>query len=202
MTQSGDRAPIGTDRLIVRPWRLDEADRFFDIYRRIEVVRWLAGIPMKDRREAVERIERNIAQLASDPRFGSWAVVERSSGVPAGTLLLKPLPDGDGEIEIGWHFHPDRWGMGFASESAAALLERGFADGLEEVWAVTHLDNGRSMAVCTRIGMRLLGITHRWYHVPSRMFWAGARPGREPSLRPEEPAPPPPQPSVSGRAPT
>jgi RimJ/RimL family protein N-acetyltransferase len=189
VTETGDPNAIRTDRLIVRPWRLDEADRFVDIYRQIEVVRWLAATPMQDRREAVERIERNIAQLAADPRFGAWAVVERSSGVPAGTVLLKPLPDGDGEIEIGWHLHPDRWGRGFASEAAAALLKRGFADGLEEVWAVTRLDNHRSAAVCRRIGMRLLGITSRWYQEPSLMFWAGAHPGQEPSLRPDEPPP-------------
>jgi RimJ/RimL family protein N-acetyltransferase len=144
---------------------------------------------MRDRREAVERIERNIAQLAADPRFGAWAVVERSSGLPAGTVILKPLPDGDGEIEIGWHLHPDRWGMGFATEAAVALLKRGFADGLEEVWAVTNLDNHRSVAVCRRIGMRLLGITHRWYQQPSLMFWVGSNPGQQPSLRPDEPAP-------------
>jgi RimJ/RimL family protein N-acetyltransferase len=190
VTQADDPAAITTNRLIVRPWRLDEADRFFDIYRRVEVVRWLAATPMQDRREAVERIERNIAQLAADPRFGAWAVVERSSGVPAGSVLLKPLPDGDGEIEIGWQLHPDRWGRGFAAEAAAALLKRGFADGLEEVWAVTDLDNDRSAAVCRRIAMRLLGVTHRWYQQRSLMFWVGSRPGQEPSLRPDEPPPP------------
>jgi RimJ/RimL family protein N-acetyltransferase len=118
-------------------------------------------------------------------------VVERLSDVPAGTVLLKPLPDGDGdgEIEIGWRLHPDSWGKGLASEAAGALLKRGFADGLEETWAVAHLDNHRSVGVCRRIGMRLLGITHRWYHEPSLMFWVGAQPGREPSVGPDEPAP-------------
>ena len=40
-----------------------------------------------------------------------------------------------------------------------------------------------------RIGMQLLGITHRWYHEPSLMFWTGSRPGQEPSLTPDQPAP-------------
>lgn len=177
-----------TERLVVRPWRLNEADRFFDIYRRVEVVRWFSAPPMQDRQEAVERITRSLAQLATDPRFGSWAMVERSSGIPAGTVLLKPLPDGNGEIEIGWHLHPDSWGRGLASEAASALLHRAFTDCLDEVWAVTHLDNHRSVAVCNRIGMRLLGITRRWYHEPSLMFWAGSRADRRPSILPDEPA--------------
>lgn len=173
-----------TERLLIRPWRLEEADRLFDLLGRIEVVRWLgrAARPMVQRDEAVPRIERWATELATDPRFGAWAAVERSSGVPAGTVLLKPLPDGEGEVGIGWHFHPDRWGKGLASESAGALLARSFTIGLKEVWAVTDLDNHASLAVCRRIGMLLLGVTHRWYHDASLMFWVGAREDQQPSL--------------------
>jgi RimJ/RimL family protein N-acetyltransferase len=179
-----------TPRIIIRPWRLDEADRLFDLLSRIEVVKWLSPVPrvMQHPDEAAARIDRWATELAADPRFGRWAAVERSSGIPAGTVLLKPLPDGEGEVEIGWHFHPDSWGRGLASESAEAVLARGFTTGLEEVWAVTNLDNDASAAVCRRIGMRLLGITHRWYHEPGLMFWIGAQEDQAPSLGPDEPA--------------
>lgn len=191
MTDLADPAIVAsTERVLIRPWRMDEADRLYDTYRREDVTRWLGAEPMADRREAVELVERRLAGLAGEPRFGSWAVVERSSGIPAGGMILKPLPDGEGEIEIGWHLHPDSWGRGLASEAAAALLARGFEYGLEEIWAVTMLDNERSVRVCRRIGMRLLGVTHRWYHEPLLMFWAGAGPDQQPSLAPEEPAPP------------
>lgn len=132
-------------------------------------------------------MQRNLTRLAADPRFGSWAVVERASGVPAGAVVLKPLPDGDGEVEIGWHLHPDSWGRGYASEAARAMLARGFSYGLPEIWAVTDPANDRSIAVCRRIGLRLLGTTSRWYHEPSTMFWAGAEPGSVPSLSPDMP---------------
>jgi RimJ/RimL family protein N-acetyltransferase len=178
-----------TDRLVVRPWRVEEADRLFDMQRRMEVARWIGGHPMTERTEAVGWIERISASQASDPRFGAWAVVERATGVPAGSVLLKPLPDGVGEIEIGWHLHPDAWGRGLATEAGAALLAHGFTLGLDEIWAVTHLDNERSANVCTKLGMRLLGVTHRWYHKPSLMFWSGGDPGQRPSLSPDEAAP-------------
>jgi RimJ/RimL family protein N-acetyltransferase len=110
---------ITTGRLVIRPWRLDEADRFFDIYRRPEVVRWIGAEPMQDRGQAIAMIERNIARLDADSRFGSWAVIDRSTGVPVGSVILKPLPDGEGEVEIGWQLHPDSWGHGFASEPRA-----------------------------------------------------------------------------------
>jgi RimJ/RimL family protein N-acetyltransferase len=178
-----------TDRVLLRPWRVDEADRLFDMHRRMAVARWIGGRPMVDRMEAVQWIGRISARLADDPRFGAWAVVERSSGVPAGSVVLKPLPDGAGEIEIGWHLHPDSWGRGLATDAGGALLARGFALGLEEIWAVTHLDNERSARVCEKLGMRLLGVTDRWYQEPSLMFWAGAEPGQRPTLKADRPAP-------------
>jgi RimJ/RimL family protein N-acetyltransferase len=189
-------APVGdpdviaqTDRVAVRPWRIDEADRLFDIYRRLEVVRWLNGRPMTGRADAVQSIERNLERLAADPRFGLWAVVERATDTAAGSVLLKPLPDGAGEIEVGWHLHPDSWGRGLATDAARLLVARGFDLGLPEIWAVTHLDNRRSARVCEKLGMRLLGVTDRWYHEPSLMFWLGVSERREPSLSPDRPAP-------------
>ncbi|MGW4898736.1 GNAT family N-acetyltransferase [Kitasatospora sp. NPDC004240] len=29
--------------------------------------------------------------------------------------MLLPLPDGDGEVEVGWHLHPEAWGQGYAT---------------------------------------------------------------------------------------
>jgi RimJ/RimL family protein N-acetyltransferase len=178
-----------TDRVVVRPWRMSEADRFFDMHRRPEVARWIGGRPMTDRHGAVALLERNLDRLVTDPRFGAWAVIERSSGTPAGSVLLKPLPDGAGEIEIGWHLHPDSWGRGLATEAGRALLAYGLGLGLKEVWAVTHFDNQRSVNVCRKLGMRLLGVTHRWYHERSLMFWIGTHRDQQPSLSPDEPAP-------------
>lgn len=177
-----------TNRVVLRPWRLSEADRFFDMHRRMEVARWIGGRPMADRAEAEPVIQRMLDQLAADPRFGYWAVVERATGVPSGSALLKPLPDGAGEIEIGWHLHPDSWGRGLATEAARLLLARGFALGLEEIWAVTYPDNHRSVRVCEKLGMRLLGTTNRWYHEPLLMFWIGVRADQQPTLSPDHPA--------------
>jgi RimJ/RimL family protein N-acetyltransferase len=190
MTHIDEEATLArTPRLVIRPWRPDEADRLFDLLRRTEVVRWLSpGALMIRPDEASRRIEQWSAELVAEPRLGRWAAVDLASGIPAGTVVLKPLPDGDGEVEIGWYFHPDSWGRGLARESAEAVLAHGFAIGLQEVWAVTYLDNERSAAVCRNIGMRLLGVTTRWYHEPSLMFWVGAHDGQQPTLSPDKPA--------------
>lgn len=159
----------------------------YDLYRREEVVRWLAAPPMASPDEAKRMIQRNLERLASDPAYGSWAIVLRQPGTPVGSVLLKPLPNGGGEVEIGWQVHPDSQGRGYATEAAGAVLTAAFEGGLEEVWAVTLLDNERSARVCEKLGMRLLGITERWYEHPSLMFWIGAHAGQRPSLSPDRP---------------
>ncbi|MBO0767939.1 MAG: GNAT family N-acetyltransferase [Solirubrobacterales bacterium] len=185
MTRTDGEITAETDRLIVRPWRLDEADRFFDMHRRMEVARWIGGRPMTSLEEADQKLRQILDSIAADPRFGAWAVLERDADVPAGSILLKPLPDGAGEIEIGWHLHPDSWGRGIATEAAHALMARGFGFGLTEIWAVANPDNRRSARVCEKLGMELLGTTTRWYHETNLMFWIGAHPGQQPSLAPD-----------------
>lgn len=161
-----------TDRIVIRPWRLDEAPRVLDIQSRIEVIKWLGDgepVPMKDLDEARRRIRRYHERSLSSP-LGSWAIVPRETGIPAGSVLLVELPNGAGEVEIGWHLHPDSHGRGYATEAAEPVLERGFEGGLPEIYALTHTDNYPSQAVCRRLGLRDIGVVHRWYDGPSQAY--------------------------------
>ena len=168
---------LHTDRLVIRGWRHDEAARLLDIQSRVEVVRWLgdgAPVLMADLTEAHARIDRYAARSATPP-LGFWAVAHRTSGVVVGSVLLLTLPNAvDGEVEIGWHLHPDSWGHGYASEAAAAVLRHGFESGLREILALTHLDNAPSQAVARRIGLADRGVVERWYEGPSRLFGLSA----------------------------
>jgi RimJ/RimL family protein N-acetyltransferase len=172
-----DPVLIETERLRIRDWTADDAPVALDILGRIEVVQWLDDGPpnlCKDLDDARTRIER--WRSRDDPPLGHWAIEVEDDGPlhgrVIGTVLLLRLPNGDGEVEIGWHLHPDAWGRGYASEAAIAVLAHGFAGGLEEINAVTHLTNGPSQAVCRRIGMEHRGVTHRWYVEPSEHFVA------------------------------
>jgi len=174
--QSGRVLITTTPRLKIRHWTLDDAPTVLDILSRIEVVKWLGdGEPVlcPDLDGARERIER--WQTRDDPPQGFWAI-EVDDGGPLqgraiGSVLLVPLPDNEnGEVEIGWHLHPDAWGNGYAPEAARAVLRRGFEGGLPDIHAVTHLTNENSMSVCRKIGMEHRGIVHTWYPEPSQYF--------------------------------
>ncbi|MDG4779716.1 GNAT family N-acetyltransferase [Micromonospora sp. WMMD961] len=165
---------LTTERLILRDWTDEPADlaRIYDIYSRPEITRWLAvspGLPMTDPAQAVERLQVWRDRRAADGgRYGTWAIEVRDTGLVAGTVLLKPLPGIDeavrtGDIETGWHLHPDSWGHGYATEAARALLAREFAAGTQEIYAVVSPGNEPSMAVCRRLGMTHVGQRTDWY---------------------------------------
>ncbi|WP_454730194.1 GNAT family N-acetyltransferase [Cellulosimicrobium protaetiae] len=176
---------LTTPRLTLRPWQPDDADAILDIYSRWDVMRFIGVTPrvLERRDEALERVERWAA--ADDGTHGVWAVVPRAGegtglpdAAPVGTILLKPIPasgTGDplepsGDTEIGWHFHPDVWGRGYATEAAAAVLAHAFERGLDRVVAVTHADNAASQAVCRRIGMTYRGTTDAYYDTTCELF--------------------------------
>ena len=160
-----------TDRLIVRQWTESDADvaRVFDMLSRWEVARWLGAQPraLETEAEALGAIRRWRARASADGLHGIWAVDVRETGATAGSVLVVPLPGVDNEpttdVEVGWHLHPDSWGHGYATESAGAAIERVFAAGLPEIYAVIREGNTRSAAVAQRLGMKPIGRQRRWY---------------------------------------
>ena len=102
---------IVTKRCLLRNWRAEDEPRVFDIYSRWEVARWLGSEPraMESAAEARRLIDRWGELNDREPLARRWAVA-LPDGHLLGTLILVPLPDGAGEVEVGWHFHPDAWG--------------------------------------------------------------------------------------------
>lgn len=165
-------------RLLLREWRDADADFVLDLCSRWEVQRFIGAQPrvIRDHDEALATIARWRGR--KDAMHGVWAVEDRHSGRLLGTLLLvgilassdrQPLPP-TGETEIGWYFHPDAWGNGYAVEAATTVLRYAFDAGLQTVLAVTHPDNTASQAVCRRLGMEHLGRTDRYYNMTCELF--------------------------------
>ena len=166
---------LTTERLVLRPWRPDDAEAAFAIYSRWDVMRYLgrSPVPETDLAKARERVAR-WAGLPG-PLHGVWAIVPNGATAPVGSALMKLLPhSGSGEpsqdTEVGWHLHPDAWGNGYATEAGARLVQHAWDHGLTEVYAVTYPENAASQAVCRRIGMEHLGQTDRYYDLTSELF--------------------------------
>ena len=159
-----------TERLLARPWTVEEADlaAAYDVYARPEVAQWI-GAPMEPA-EIKIRIER-WAQPIDDPTYGVWAVEELARpGRPIGSVLLRPLPPDEEDVEVGWHLHPEMWGRGYATEIGRAAARRAFETGIDEVFAIVRPGNERSSQVARRLGMEYVGRTDKYWGLHAELF--------------------------------
>ena len=60
-------------------------------------------------------------------------------------------------VEVGWALHPDKWGLGYATEAGAESIRYAFEDLDEDCLFSTILpDNHRSQSVAKRLGFVLV----------------------------------------------
>jgi len=153
---------IGTDRLVLRPAVDADRDAIAQLNAHPEVGAWLGGVRSRAESDAfVDRVQAHDLEHG----FGFW-VVERQADNRVigmtGVWWVPPEMDMPNTVEIGWRFHPDAWGQGYATEAAKAALAYGFETlKLPEIIAFTARTNLASQAVMRRIGMA---------HEPARDF--------------------------------
>lgn len=168
-----------TDRLIARPWAMDEAEIALRMYGDPEVMRYLgrngAGAVIGSVEEMRERLGKAIEKYGSSSQGYIYAALElKTSGEPIGTALLKPLELSSGEmadeIEIGWHLARDYWGQSLGTECGFGVMKYGFSLGLKELHAIAYPENIASLRIMQRIGMSYMGPTDRYYGVTAEHY--------------------------------
>jgi RimJ/RimL family protein N-acetyltransferase len=159
--------PLRTERLLVRPLTLDDVDAQH-AYRSIpEVCRFVPFDPM-DKQEIAARIGRQWArrELTDEGQGFILGVEVAETGTLVGDLMLAWSSREHATGELGWVFHPDHGGHGYATESARALLELGFDGiGLHRMMARLDERNDASARLCQRLGMRQEGrlVENEWF---------------------------------------
>jgi RimJ/RimL family protein N-acetyltransferase len=163
---------ILTERLMLRPWRSEDAQAALASYGDAEVARWLtpAMDQVPDEGAMVRVLEKWIADNGHMlTPAGRWAVELRSGGALVGGATLLPLPP-DEEYEIGWQLNRASWGKGYATETGLALARWAFDQGLEQVIALVRPANARAEAMVRRIGMEWVGETEKYHHLRLQEF--------------------------------
>jgi RimJ/RimL family protein N-acetyltransferase len=144
---------IETERLTLRPFTWDDLPEQRRVRSDPEVVRFLGGIEMQTP-EFIEKRFRFYMDCRERYGFSMSPAVRKSDGVVVGWGGLQPLEE-TGEIEVGYGFDRPYWGMGYATEVAAAWLRYGFETvGLARIVAVATPENTGSRHVMEKLGMR------------------------------------------------
>lgn len=142
---------IETHRLRLRRLRPSDHADLVALDEDPEVMRYV-GSPagVRGAEETAERARQRIG--ADDGSLGFWRVESRADGTFYGLGALIRMPTGD-DVELAYRLVRRAWGMGIATEAAAALVQHAFgAAGLSRLVAVTYQDNHASQRVLTKLG--------------------------------------------------
>ena len=155
-----------TARLLLRRWRLSDLEALAGIFAKREV--WEFPFARGLTREETEARLSRYLEVWEHDGFGKYAVKMRETGALIGCVGLELVTwfhELEGEVEIGWRFHPSYWGHGYATEAALAALRAGFDDlGLERIVAVVEPANAASLRLAERIGLRVVRETFEPHH--------------------------------------
>jgi RimJ/RimL family protein N-acetyltransferase len=172
--------PIETHRLILRPFRIDDAAAMFRVWGDAEVMRYIPRGPYASVEELPPRLER-LARFHEQKGLSLWAVCLREPteegmwDTPIGSAGLTPVAWAGPEVEVAYHFAREYWGHGFASEAAGACLAYGFTElELPKIIGLTFKENLASQRVLEKIGMTLVGPTSDYYGM-SLLKWEKLR---------------------------
>lgn len=161
MDDSEPREIARTRRLLVRHWRIEDADEAYAMYGDREVTATLPDHMYDDSLDKTRAwLERKVVEQAQErDGLGMWAIEELASGrVVGGALLQGARINGREQVEVGYHFARAAWGQGYATEVAQALVEYGFQTlGLTRIVGVVLPQNAASRRVLEKVGMQAEG---------------------------------------------
>lgn len=143
---------LETERLLLRPWREDDAEALYQ-YAKDPAVGPAAGWPPHT---SVENSREIIRGVLSQPI--TWAVVLRETGLPVGSIGLMiggassmKLPET--EAEIGYWIGKLHWGQGLIPEAVRRVQRYAFeALGMARLWCAYYDGNEKSKRVQEKCG--------------------------------------------------
>ena len=151
---------LKTERLILRPMRMRDAEDLFAYAKDPEVSRhvlWDAHRSIRDSRQflraAIRQYRRGLP--------GSFAITLRDSGRMIGTIGFMWINTDYKSAEVGYSLSRDYWNKGIMTEALREVIRFGFEDlGLNRIEAQHETDNPASGKVMQKAGMTFEGI-HR-----------------------------------------
>ena len=140
---------LETERLILRVPRIEDFERYAELFADEDACRHIGGHLA---RGAAWRKFLQMPGAWMLQGFAMFSVIETSSGRWVGQV--GPWrPDGWPGNEIGYAFHPDAWGRGYAVESAVAAIDWAFAQlGWDDIIHCIAPANTASQKVASRLG--------------------------------------------------
>jgi ribosomal-protein-alanine N-acetyltransferase len=162
---------VSTERLVLREF---EPGDWRDLLAWQRDPRYLRFYPWTGRSEEEVRefVQMFIGWRAEKPRRRfQLAITLANNGELIGSCGLRRKPGNEREADIGFELAPERWGNGYATEAARAMVDFGFRElGLHRISSWCIAENLASARVLERLGLRQEGRLRENEHFKGRCW--------------------------------
>ncbi len=148
-------AAVTTERLILRKFQPGDLESYAAYRAREDVYRYLYAAPSTG-----SVLEEKFAKLLEAPFENDGddfrlAVTRKEDGALIGDVMLKLANKAALQAEVGYVFHPDYGGKGYATEAVSAMISAGFETfGFHRIFARLDSRNKGSVGIVERLGLR------------------------------------------------
>jgi len=157
---SSSAPTLTTERLVVRPSRLADADAIFEEFASDPAVtRFLLWRPQTSPEGVREFLRGALERVAAGQEF-HWVITRAGSERPIGSIgcALQGF-----RAELGYVLGKAHWRQGIMTEALRSVVDWTLAlEPIERVWAVCDVENVGSAGVLEKVGLLREGLLRRW----------------------------------------
>lgn len=173
---------LETERLILRPFDVSDAEALFDMDKNPKVHNYLWQKPCTDIQEVYDYIKMVQKQYV-ERGIGRFSTIIKETGELIGWTGIKFVNDhtengNTNFYDYGYRLNEKFWNKGYATEASKAWLDYGFKTmKIDTMNAYTHAQNGASNHVLQKVGMKFIedypdneGVTWKWWQMEKTDF--------------------------------
>ena len=171
---------IETDRILLRPLELSDAERMFLLDSDPVVCQYLGTQPVESIDVSKEIIE-GIMQQYEETGVGRLAVILKEEDKLIGWCGLKMHKEEVNGVkdfyDLGFRFIPQYWGKGIATEASKAVVNEAFLTlPIEKIFAYADTRNKGSIRVLEKIGFHYVKLFYdrdelcSWYELSRQAY--------------------------------
>lgn len=142
---------LETERLIVRPITLDDAEACFSWNGDERVAKYMSYPRCTDISQTIDWIKSTL----TDEQEWNWAFVLKAENKVIGTGGIGPNKFMEGYWGIGYNLHYDYWHKGYCTEAMRAIVDFAHNElGVNKICSDHAIDNPRSGKVMEKLGLK------------------------------------------------
>ena len=143
-----------TDRLILKPAEVQDADFFLELYNMPSFIQYIGDRNLRTKEDAENYITNRFIPQIEKLGFGNYVVILKEDNTKIGAVGIFER-EGLDVLDIGFSFLEKYERKGYAYESANKLKEVAAIDfGVHKISAITTKDNFSSQKLIERLGLK------------------------------------------------